>query len=151
MVFKFKYTAIKNVLIEQKNMKLWIKRHFVDNKHRDHAAELKMQQISFLSKHIKWILEVCLHVCSHTKCRCFKGSIPCQSKKTSTCNYQTQIDSAVKKDRECTKCATSNQRLTDWLNERANERMNEWMEWINKCMKFGCLYYCNTRRPMLNV
>ena len=47
MVFKFKYMALKNVIIEQKNITLWIKRHFEENKDRDHAAELK-NAVNFL-------------------------------------------------------------------------------------------------------
>jgi hypothetical protein len=37
------------------------------------------------------------------------------------------------------------------MKERTNKQMNEWKKeqtkeckWINECMKFGCLYYCNT-------
>jgi hypothetical protein len=46
---------MKNILFEQRRIKLWNKCHFIENKTEIKRHALKMQQIFLLPKHIKWI------------------------------------------------------------------------------------------------
>ena len=46
---------MKNVLFEQKNIKLWHKQYFIENKMQMMQDVLKIQYTSLLPKYIKWI------------------------------------------------------------------------------------------------
>jgi hypothetical protein len=65
LCLNFSSWFIKNVLFEQKKIKLWSKQNFVENKTEIMQHILKMQQISLLPKYIKWICRGVFYVHSH--------------------------------------------------------------------------------------
>jgi hypothetical protein len=73
-VLKFSTWFLKNVLFEQKKVKLWNKQHFLENK-TNYAACIKNTVNVFVPKYIKWIFRGCFSVCTQVFERLMWGDI----------------------------------------------------------------------------